>query len=91
MGVDADELIIRPFKEVVERGNEAVANSGEAGDDLDGAAESADNSAGSRLAKASRALVKEGERALKRLQPIWDDQVEKYGDAFKDAMLQQGG
>ncbi|EFX05603.1 hypothetical protein CMQ_3672 [Grosmannia clavigera kw1407] len=85
MGVDADELIFRPFREVAERGNEAVANIGEAGDDLNGDAAGAN----SLLAKAGRALVKEGERAMKRLQPVWDGQAEKYGNAFKEAMLQQ--
>lgn len=90
MGVDADELIIRPFREVIERGNEALANAGEEGNDhRDGGSEDVDNVHG-QLAKAGHALVREGERALKRLQPIWDGQVEKYGDAFKDAMLQQG-
>jgi len=38
------------------------------------------------MAKAGKAVVREGERALKRLQPLWDDQVEKYGDRFKAAM-----
>ncbi|KAL1902483.1 hypothetical protein Sste5346_001464 [Sporothrix stenoceras] len=82
MGVDAEELIVRPFREVVERGNEAVQNA-EADD------ASADGDTLAEMAKAGRAVVREGERALKRLQPVWDGQVEKYGDAFKDAMLQQ--
>lgn len=81
MGVDAEELIIRPFREVVERGAEAVANA---------EADDADPEVAEGLAKAARAVVREGERALKKLQPIWDGQVEKYGDAFKDAMIQQG-
>ncbi|CAK7207101.1 hypothetical protein SEUCBS139899_009909 [Sporothrix eucalyptigena] len=83
MGVDAEELIVRPFREVVERGNEAVANA-EAETDGDVDAETLAD-----MIKAGRAVVREGERALKRLQPVWDGQVEKYGDAFKDAMLQQ--
>ena len=81
MGVDADELFLRPFKEVIERGAEAVANAESGIDDADLA---------ERLAKAGRAVVREGERALKRLQPAWESQVEKYGDAFKEAMMQQG-
>ncbi|KJR84325.1 uncharacterized protein SPSK_08383 [Sporothrix schenckii 1099-18] len=86
MGVDAEELIVRPFREVVERGNEAIQNA-EAGEADD--ASSVDGSVLADMAKAGRAVVREGERALKRLQPVWDGQVEKYGDAFKDAMLQQ--
>ncbi|CAK7201158.1 hypothetical protein SEUCBS139899_003860 [Sporothrix eucalyptigena] len=83
MGVDAEELIVRPFREVVERGHEAVANA-EAESDGDVDAETLTD-----MVKAGRAVVREGERALKRLQPMWDGQVEKYGDAFKDTMLQQ--
>ncbi|OAA66565.1 Src-domain containing protein [Niveomyces insectorum RCEF 264] len=92
MGVDAEELIVRPFNEVVERGNEAIAN---AHAHAAAAATTADNSdhaaadLAERLARAGRAVVREGARAVKRLQPVWDDQVEKYGEAFKDAMLQQ--
>ncbi|CAK7211538.1 hypothetical protein SCUCBS95973_001149 [Sporothrix curviconia] len=86
MGVDAEELIVRPFREVVERGTEAVANA-ESYDEGDGGDVDAETLA--EMVKAGRAVVREGERALKRLQPVWDGQVEKYGDAFKDAMLQQ--
>ncbi|KAL2129727.1 hypothetical protein VTI74DRAFT_7390 [Chaetomium olivicolor] len=78
MAVDIEELIIAPFREVVERGNEAVANAEAGAGDGDEAAQ--------RMAKAGRAVVREGERALKRLRPLWDDHVEKYGDAFKAAI-----
>ncbi|EPE06384.1 sh3 domain-containing protein [Ophiostoma piceae UAMH 11346] len=84
MGVDAEELIVRPFREVVGRGNEAITNADDADDD-----DSIEQSVRDDLIRYGRALVREGERALKRLQPVWDGQVEKYGDAFKDAMLQQ--
>lgn len=80
MAVDVEELIILPFRELVEKGNEAVENGK--------AAEGEDAELSKRMTKASRSIVKEGERALKRLQPLWDSQVEKYGDAFKAAMSQ---
>jgi hypothetical protein len=83
MGVEAEEIIIQPFREVVERGRDAVSNVEAGGEDLD--PELLD-----RMAKAGRAVLREGERALKRLQPIWDSQVEKYGDAFTSSILQQG-
>ncbi|CAK7213129.1 hypothetical protein SBRCBS47491_001697 [Sporothrix bragantina] len=86
MGVDAEELIVRPFREVVERGNEAVSNAEAAEAENDG---EVDAETLVEMIKAGRGVVREGERALKRLQPVWDGQVEKYGDAFKDAMLQQ--
>jgi hypothetical protein len=82
MGVDAEDLIIRPFREVVERGTDAVANAEAVGND--------DTTLSERMSKAARAIVREGERALKKLQPIWNAQVEIYGSAFKDAMMAQG-
>ncbi|KKY36569.1 putative sh3 domain containing protein [Diaporthe ampelina] len=80
MGVDAEELILNPFQEVVDRGKDAVANAEGAADD--------DAELSRLMAKAGVAVVKEGERALKRLQPLWDGQVEKYGDAFKESLSQ---
>jgi hypothetical protein len=82
MGVDAEELIVRPFREVVDRGNEAIANAEAAAD--------TESDVSERMLRAARAVVREGDRALKKIQPIWDGQVEKYGDAFKDAMMDQG-
>lgn len=78
--MDAEELILNPFHEVVDRGKEAVANAESAADD--------DAELSRLMAKAGVAVVKEGERALKRLQPLWDSQVEKYGDAFKETLSQ---
>src|SRR5690349_23978946 len=82
MAVDIEELIIAPFREVVKYGKEAVAN----------AEAVADNGGdiSQRMAKAGKAVLREGERALKRLQPLWDDQVEKHGDAFKASMNKNG-
>jgi hypothetical protein len=84
MAVDVEELIIAPFREVVDRGKDAVNNAEAAahGDD--------DDETAKRMAKAGKALVREGERALKRLKPLWDDQVEKHGDIFKTAMGKNG-
>lgn len=82
MGVEAEVLILGPFREVIERGKEAVDNAEDAGDE--------DVEASASLLKAAQAIVKEGERALKRIQPLWDSQVEKYGDAFKDRLSRNG-
>lgn len=82
MGVDAEVLILGPFKEVIERGNEAVANAdGASGDHVELA---------TTMLKAAQGVVKEGERALKKLRPLWDEQVGKYGDAFKNGLTQDG-
>lgn len=82
MGVDAEVLILGPFREVAERGNEAIANA----QDIDDAGSEGANY----MLKAAQAVAKEGERALKRLQPLWDGQVGKYGDTFTDALSQNG-
>lgn len=82
MGLDAEELIIRPFQEVVDWGNNAVASAA-------GSADS-DVELRARMTKAAQALVKEGKRALARLKPLWESQVEKYGSLFFDAILQNG-
>lgn len=82
MGVDAEVLILGPFREVVERGREAVSNAEDVEDE--------DLELSNSMLKASQSVLKEGERALKRLQPLWDGQVEKYGDAFRNALSQNG-
>ncbi|KAK4163285.1 hypothetical protein QBC43DRAFT_301264 [Cladorrhinum sp. PSN259] len=82
MGVDAEKLLIRPFRDVVTLGNAALANATAVPHD-DRHARYDD------MAKAAQSLVREGERALKRLQVVWDDHVEKYGDAFREMMVQQ--
>ncbi|RYP65330.1 hypothetical protein DL769_006345 [Monosporascus sp. CRB-8-3] len=77
MVVDVKELILQPFHEVVERGKEAVANA-EAGGHEPGVAKL--------MLKSARALEREGERALQRLQPLWDGRVAQYGNSFTEAM-----
>lgn len=82
MAVDAEELIIQPFRELVQKGKEAAENAI--------AAEEDDVELSQRMGKAAKAVAREGERALKKLQPLWDSQVEKYGDSFKNSMSQNG-
>lgn len=82
MGVDAELLIIGPFREVAARGKEALVNAQDADD--------GDNDNAKYMLKAAQGVVKEGDRALKRLQPLWDGQVEKYGDIFISALVQNG-
>lgn len=84
MGVDAEVLILGPFREVAERGKEAITNAQDVHDD------DAENERAKYMLKAAQAVAKEGERALKRLQPLWDGQVGKYGATFTDALIQNG-
>lgn len=82
MAVDVEELIINPFKEVVERGCEALANAEDAQHD--------DPELSKQMHKSAQAIVREGERALKRIQPLWDSHVDRYGDDFKESMRDNG-
>ncbi|KAK8080368.1 hypothetical protein PG997_008186 [Apiospora hydei] len=75
MPVDAECFVIHPFQELVKIAKEATANA-EAG-------QSEDPERSKCMLKAARGLVKEGERALQKLQPLWDAQIERHGDAFK--------
>ncbi|KAI2617722.1 hypothetical protein GGS26DRAFT_576135 [Hypomontagnella submonticulosa] len=90
MAIDVEELVIQPFREVVEHGREAVANAeataGAGPDEND--VESTSQQNATDMLKAARSLVKEGERALQRLLPLWKERVDKYGDAFTEAMRQ---
>ncbi|OHE99506.1 hypothetical protein CORC01_05306 [Colletotrichum orchidophilum] len=78
MAVDVEELILYPFREVVERGEESAKNAHEAHEEEPELARE--------MAKSASAITKEGQRALKRLQPLWDSQIEKHGDNFKDTI-----
>lgn len=82
MGVDEDDLLIRPFGDVVAVGTTAATNAAALGPDR---ASDAD-----RMSRAAQALVREGERALTKIRPVWEDRVGKYGDKFKGIMAQQG-
>jgi hypothetical protein len=72
---DADELVIVPFREIVEKGRQAVENAGDQAPIM---------------AKAAQALVKEGERGLKRIEPLCRKHAEDYGIAFVAALKDNG-
>ncbi|KAH9904086.1 hypothetical protein F4778DRAFT_780768 [Xylariomycetidae sp. FL2044] len=79
MAITVEDLVFQPFKEVIERGKEATANA-EANISDDYAKPVSD------MMRSARALVKEGERAFRRLMPLWMALVEKYGDDFTEAL-----
>lgn len=92
MAVDAEELLIRPFRDVVAAGSAALANAAahaahaaHAPRDGPASAEPED-----RMTRAAQALVREGERALTKVQSVWNANVDRHGDSFRDAMVQQG-
>ncbi|KXX82736.1 Sorbin and SH3 domain-containing protein 1 [Madurella mycetomatis] len=75
MAIDAEELLLRPLHDVVSLGSAAVVN--------------ASTHHADPMLRAAQALVREGDRALKKVRVVWKDQVERHGDAFKDVMVQQ--
>jgi hypothetical protein len=82
MGVDAEDLLLQPFKELIGRGNEAIKNAKEAGD--------AEPDISKQMLKLANNVVKEGERALQKLEPLWASQVAKYGNSFREAISDNG-
>lgn len=93
MAIDVEELVIQPFREVVERGKDAVSNAEAAarssGVDENGVnASTGQNVTG--MLRTAKSLVREGERALQRLVPLWKERVDKYGEAFTETMRQNG-
>ncbi|TDZ20222.1 hypothetical protein Cob_v006916 [Colletotrichum orbiculare MAFF 240422] len=78
MAIDVDELILAPFREVVDSGRAASASTEAAQDE--------DAELARQMIKSAQVVSKEGERALGRIRPLWDSQVEKHGDAFKDTI-----
>ncbi|KAK8090966.1 hypothetical protein PG994_000471 [Apiospora phragmitis] len=75
MADEVERLILAPFNEIVEKANVAIAN-----------AEGADEDVAASMLKAAQSLAKEGERALKRIEPLCDNNYEQYGTNFVDAV-----
>jgi hypothetical protein len=71
---DVAQLVLAPFKDIVEKGKTAIENAGDA----------------QPMLKASQTLVKEGERALKRIEPVCQKHVDEYGSNFTDALKENG-
>ncbi|CAG7560199.1 unnamed protein product [Fusarium equiseti] len=67
---DVIDLVIAPFRDIVEKGRDALEN---AGDDK-------------AMLKASQSLIKEGERALKKIEPLCRKHLDEYGSNFLDAL-----
>ncbi|KAM0327441.1 hypothetical protein ACHAQA_005729 [Verticillium albo-atrum] len=82
MAIQTEQLVTRPFSEIIERGNEAITQAEDVAEE--------DEDVSWRMLKAGQALVKEGERALKRLVPMVRDQTPEFGDSLKDLMTQNG-
>ncbi|KAI9171064.1 hypothetical protein HJFPF1_00543 [Paramyrothecium foliicola] len=67
---EANALVVAPFRDIVDKGKAALDNAG-------------DNDV---MRKAAQALVREGERALKRIDPLCKKQCEEYSSNFINAL-----
>lgn len=70
-----DDLVLTPFKEIVDKAGTAAENAGDDNPDM---------------LKASQALLKEGQRALKRIEPLCKKHFEEYGTNFTDTLKENG-
>ncbi|KAH6843444.1 hypothetical protein B0I37DRAFT_217893 [Chaetomium sp. MPI-CAGE-AT-0009] len=85
MAANAEDLLIRPLRDVVAAGNAALTNAAtHAPHQSPGSADHADP-----MSRAAQAIIREGERALNKVQLVWRDQVSRYGDGFREIMVQQ--
>ncbi|KAL2127593.1 hypothetical protein VTI74DRAFT_10448 [Chaetomium olivicolor] len=82
MAADVEDLLIRPFRDVLAAGTAAAANA------LTHASQQGPERA-DRMSRAAQALIREGERALTKVQSVWTEQVQQHGDKFREAMVQQ--
>jgi len=70
------DLVVAPFAEIADKGKTAVDN-----------AKEADNAA---MLRAAQALVREGERALKKMEPLCRKHLDEFGSNFVDALKENG-
>ncbi|KAI3322152.1 hypothetical protein HD806DRAFT_139301 [Xylariaceae sp. AK1471] len=75
MADEVERLVLVPFREIVAKGKTAIEN-----------VESAGDQAPAPMLKAAQNLVKEGEKALKKIEPVSTATYEEYGSNFIDAI-----
>ncbi|KAK9418422.1 putative SH3 domain-containing protein [Seiridium unicorne] len=78
MAVEVEDLLVQPFRELINRGNEAITNAE--------AARPGNLELAQAMLKSARAVVREGDRALQRVEPLILGHLERHGDAFRDAI-----
>lgn len=79
MAEEVERLVLAQFREIVEKGKTAIGN-----------VESAGDQAPAPMLKAAQNLVREGERALKKIEPISTGAYEEYGINFINAIKENG-
>jgi hypothetical protein len=81
MAVNAEDLLIQPFKDVVALAATAAANA---------TASTSDSVKAEQMLQSAKSLAREGDRALRKVQTLWETQVATHGDAFRERILKQG-
>lgn len=76
MNKTVDDLVLAPFRDIVAHGEAAISNAEDSGD--------------GEMLRAARILVREGERALKKIQPVCQKCYDAYGPSFVDALMDNG-
>lgn len=71
---DVSDLVVSPFRDIVEKGLAAVENAGDV----------------QPMLKDAQDLVKEGRRAVKRIEPVCKKHLEAYGTNFLVALKENG-
>ncbi|KAJ9148906.1 Sh3 domain-containing protein [Pleurostoma richardsiae] len=66
------DLILTPFRDIVTQANVAISNAKDGGDE--------------QMLKAAQSLIKEGERALKRIEPLCRKHFDESGSHFVNAV-----
>lgn len=72
---EVDDLVVTPFKEIVDKAKTAVENAGDSNPSM---------------LKAAQTLLKEGERGLKRIEPLCKKHLDDYGFNFVAALKDHG-
>ncbi|ORY65486.1 uncharacterized protein BCR38DRAFT_484903 [Pseudomassariella vexata] len=80
MAEEVERLVVAPFREIVEKANQAIVNAGDA-----------DEHVSAPMLKAAQNLAKEGERALKKIEPLCKKNNDDYGSNFVDAIKEHDG
>lgn len=71
-----EDVVLAPFRDIFSHGKAAISNAEDIGDE--------------EMSRAAGVLVKEGERALKRLEPVCQKLYDDYGSNFVDALMDNG-
>jgi hypothetical protein len=70
------DLVLTPFRDIVTQANVAISNAKDGGDE--------------QMLKAAQSLIKEGERALKRIEPLCRKHFDESGSHFVNAIKDNG-